>query len=99
MSIWSFAYLSFIKSIKLLRPFFYLPYAKKDAKIFLKDHYNWEDYGGHHHENIYTKFIISYWLYEKFGIDKRKITYSAQVLSGEITRDEAIVEIEKKVTL
>lgn len=95
MSIWSFAYLSFIKSIKLLRPFFYLPYAKKDAKIFLKDHYNWEDYGGHHHENIYTKFIISYWLYEKFGIDKRKITYSAQVLSGEITRDEAIVEIEK----
>lgn len=95
MSIWLFAYLSFIKGIKLLRPFFYIPYSKKDAKNFLKQTYNWEDYGGHHYENIFTKFIISFWLYEKFGIDKRKITYSAQILSGEITRDEAIAEIER----
>jgi N-acetyl sugar amidotransferase len=89
-SIWSFGYLSFFKDIKLVKPFFYLPYTKDNAKQFLKKEYNWEDYGGHHYENIFTKFIISYWLYKKFGIDKRKITLSAQVMSGEISRESAL---------
>lgn len=96
ISIWSFGYLSFLKGIKLVRPFFYLPYVKKDAKIMLNEKYGWEDYGGHHYENIFTKFAISYWLYEKFGIDKRKITNSALILSGEITKEEALEEIAKQ---
>ena len=29
---------------------------------------------------------MSYWLPEKFGIDKRKINLSAQVMSGHITK-------------
>jgi len=56
--------------------------------------YDWKDYGGHHHENIFTKFSMSYWLPEKFGIDKRKINLSAQILSGAITRDDALSELE-----
>ena len=95
LSLSSFIYYTFIKKIQYLKPFFYLEYSKKDAKKLLKETYDWEDYGGHHYENIYTKFIISYWLYEKFGIDKRKITYSAQILSGEITRDWALSELSK----
>ena len=95
LSIWSFGYLSFVKGIKIVKPYFYIPYTKNIAKQFLKEKFNWEDYGGHHYENIYTKFIISYWLYQKFGIDKRKITLSAQVLSGEISRTQAINEINK----
>lgn len=58
--------------------------------------YGWEYYGGHHHENHFTKFAISYWLYEKFGIDKRLITLSAQILSGEVSRDEVLEELTKK---
>jgi N-acetyl sugar amidotransferase len=96
MNIWQFGYYSFVKNIKLVRPFFYINYSKKEAKEFLINTYNWEDYGGHHYENLFTKFIITYWLYEKFGIDKRKITYSAQVMSNEISRDEAISRINIK---
>lgn len=95
LSLSSFIYYTFIKKIQYLKPFFYVEYSKKDAKKLLKETYDWEDYGGHHYENIYTKFIISYWLYEKFGIDKRKITYSAQILSGEITREWALSELSK----
>lgn len=91
----SFIYYSFVKRIKYVKPFFYLKYSKQSAKAFLEKTYGWEDYGGHHYENIFTKFIISYWLYEKFGIDKRKISYSAQILSGEMTRGQAMMEIEK----
>lgn len=88
-------YYGFIKRIKSIYPFYYLDYNKKKAQAFLKENYSWEYYGGHHHENIFTKFSITYWLYEKFKIDKRKITLSSQILSEEITREEALKEIEK----
>jgi N-acetyl sugar amidotransferase len=95
LSIFQFAYLGFIKGIKVIRPFNYLDYQKKDAQKFLIANYGWEYYGGHHHENLFTKFVIAYWLPKKFGIDKRKITLSAQVLSGEISRIHALEMLEQ----
>lgn len=89
-------YLGYLKKIKLIPVFNFIEYNKKQAQQFLKDNYGWEYYGEHHHENLFTKFAIGYWQFEKFGIDKRKITYSAQVLSGEITREEALERISKK---
>jgi hypothetical protein len=56
----------------------------------LEKEYGWRDYGGHHHESAFTKFAIAYWLPKKFGIDKRKITYSAQVRSGLLDREIAL---------
>ena len=56
----------------------------------LKKHYNWEYYGGHHHENIFTKFAIGYWLPYKFNIDKRLITGSARIMNGEISREQGL---------
>ena len=55
--------------------------------------YGWKDYGGHHHESIFTRFTIGYWLPQKFGIDKRKVTYSAQVRSGFLNRDIALKKL------
>jgi N-acetyl sugar amidotransferase len=83
-------FFGFVKRIKAVRPLYFLPYEKKAAKKLLQEKYGWLDYAGHHQENIFTKFIISYWLPVKFGIDKRIISYSAQVLSGELSRDEAL---------
>ena len=67
---------------------------KTMARDFLTKNYNWEYYGGHHHENRYTKFVIAYWLYRKFNIDKRKITLSAQIKSGELSREDALKQIK-----
>lgn len=93
---WQLGWLSMIKGIKMVRPFYFLDYSKQQAQQELMKLYNWEYYGGHHHENIFTKFIIAYWLYEKFGIDKRKITLSAQIMNGDITREESLSIIQKK---
>jgi len=90
LSLVHWAYYGLIKKIYAIRPLYFLPYEKKTAKELLQKKYGWNDYGGHHHENVFTKFIISYWLPVKFGIDKRIITYSAQVLSGEMSREEAM---------
>ena len=89
-------YFSLIKGIKSIYPYYYIDYQKKKAQSFLQDSYKWEYYGGHHFENIFTRFAISYWLYEKFGIDKRKISLSAQIMSGEISREEGIEILSSK---
>ena len=83
-------YYGYVKGKKEIRPYYFINYHKYKAKEFLNKEYNWQDYGGHHHENIFTKFAISYWLPRKFGIDKRMINLSAQVISGVITRKKAI---------
>lgn len=88
-------YYSVVKRINSLYPFYYIEYNKNKAQQFLIDEYGWQYYGGHHFENIFTKFTMSYWLYEKFGIDKRKITLSAQIMSGEIEKEYALNEINK----
>ncbi len=88
-------YYGIIKGIKSIYPYYYLDYNKQEAMEFLKKEFSWEYYGGHHHENLFTKFAIAYWALFKFGIDKRKITYSSQILSGTISREE-VLEILKK---
>ena len=85
---------SLIKKIKDYRPFNHIEYEKKPAQEFLIKEYGWEYYGGHHHENAFTKFAIGYWMPKKFGIDKRIITLSAQVLTGQVTRDYALEQMK-----
>lgn len=88
-------YAAFFKKVKDVRPFYYIDYQKQQAKEMLINEYDWKDYGGHHHENLFTKFSMAYWLPKKFNIDKRIINLSAQILSGAIKRDEALNKIGK----
>ena len=83
-----------IKKLKDYRPFNHIEYEKKPAQDFLMKEYGWEYYGGHHHENVFTRFAISYWMPKKFGIDKRIITLSAQVITGQITREQALEKMK-----
>lgn len=88
-------YVGLFKKVKDIRPYYYLNYNKIEAKNKLEREFGWRDYGGHHHENIFTKFAMSYWLPEKFKIDKRKINLSAQVLSGALLRQEALEQLQR----
>lgn len=81
---------SMIKKIKDYRPFNHIEYEKQSAQYFLEREYGWKYYGGHHHENVFTRFAIGYWMPKKFGIDKRIITLSAQILTGQISRINAL---------
>lgn len=83
-------YYTLYRKIKLFRPFYYIKYNKNETKLMLKEKYNWRDYSGHHHENIFTRFAIAYWLPRKHNIDKRKVTFSALIRSGEMDRNTAL---------
>lgn len=95
MSMSKLLYYLFIEKIREVRLMHYIDYQKRTVDEVLKTELDWEYYGGHHHENLYTKFFQSYYLTKKFGIDKRKTEFSALIRSGQISREEALKELEE----
>jgi N-acetyl sugar amidotransferase len=89
-----FYYICFrkIKYIPILNLFRYI---KSEARQILQDELGWRDYGGKHRESIYTRFFQSYILPKKFNIDKRIAHLSCLIMSGQISRDAALTELEQ----
>ena len=88
----------YYSSVLKLYPFTilnYVEYNKKAIKEFIAKELNWRDYGGKHYESIFTKFYQAYILPEKFKIDKRKAHLSTLICSSQMTREEALCELEK----
>lgn len=93
MTLLKLFWFSFIKGIREVRLMEFIDYRKNEVDEILQKELGWEYYGGHHHENLYTKFFQSYYLPTKFKIDKRKTELSALVRSGQISREEALNEL------
>ncbi len=73
----------------------WVPYIKDEVKELLKSELGWRDYGGKHHESIWTRFYQEYILPVKFRVDKRKAHLSTLICSGQMTREQALLELEK----
>ena len=74
-----------------------IDYNKEEAKELIKKEFGWRDYGGKHFESIITRFYQGYILPEKFGIDKRKAHLSTLICSGQMTREEALNELQTPI--
>lgn len=88
---------SFIKSsgVEFINYLNWVPYIKDDVKKLLQQELHWKDYGGKHHESIWTRFYQGYILPKKFGIDKRKAHLSTLICSGQMSRQEALKQMEE----
>lgn len=93
MSFLKLQYYIWIKGIREIRLMEYIDYNKSQVDKILSQELDWQYYGGHHHENLYTRFFQSFYLPQKFNIDKRKTELSALIRSGQISREDAINEI------
>lgn len=82
-----------VRKIKWINLLDYVDYNKKDAQKILRDELCWKDYGGKHYESIYTRFFQGYILPRKFGFDKRRMHFSCLIWSGQVPREQALVEI------
>lgn len=81
-----------IRSISILN---YVDFRKEEAIKVIEKELGWRNYGGKHHESIYTRFYQSYILPKKFGIDKRKAHLTCLMIStGEISREQALEELK-----
>lgn len=83
-------YYKLVKGIKMVYPLNFVPFVKADANQLLKEKFDWQSYGGKHYESRYTRFIQSFYLYKKFGIDYRRAGFASRICTGEIDRDTAI---------
>lgn len=88
-------YLRYIKGVEVVKPLNYLPYTKESAKKVLSEKYGWRPYPQKHFESRFTKFYEGYWLPTRFGYDTRRVQYSSLILTGQMTREEALTLLEK----
>lgn len=85
---------NFLSTLKHFRPLNYVPYNLEDSIRQLESFCGFQYYGGKHYESILTRFLQCYYLPEKFGIDKRKSHYSSLIISGQMTREEALKRLK-----
>lgn len=85
----------FVKGIRAFPILNYVDYNKQQALMELKQLFGYRPYTRKHGENRFTRFYQEIYLPQKFGIDKRINHLSSMILAGEITRAEALVEIQK----
>ena len=78
-----------LSGIKTILPLNYINYSYDNVEKILKEEVNWNYYGGHHHESLLTKFVVSSYLPKKFNIDRRLTSYSAMVRACLISKNEA----------
>jgi N-acetyl sugar amidotransferase len=85
----------YLNRITFFRPLNFLDYNAKNAFETLNKSCGFEYYGDKHCESIFTKFMQRYYLPTKFGVDKRKSHYSSMIVSGQMTRPEAIQRLQE----
>lgn len=95
LGLWQTAYYQLVLNIESVQLLNYVDYNKSEVKKIIQKEVGWTDYGGKHHESVFTRFYQGYILPEKFHIDKRKAHLSNLIFSGQLTREEALQDLKK----
>jgi N-acetyl sugar amidotransferase len=88
-------YYKYVLGMKVFKPLNLVPYNKKEVEKLLFEKYGWEKFQHKHHESRFTRFFEDYWLPKKFGYQKRKAHFSSLILTGQMTREEALERVSK----
>jgi N-acetyl sugar amidotransferase len=88
-------YYKYLLGMQIIKPLNLVPYVKKDAEMLLTNNFGWLPFQHKHHESRFTRFFEDFWLPRKFGFDKRRAHFSSLILTGQMTRDEALERISK----
>ena len=81
---------TYLLQIETFRPLNYIDYNRDKAIQELYDFCGFQYYGRKHLENILTKFVQLYWFPRKFNVDKRTSHLSSMIVSGQMTREQAL---------
>lgn len=87
-------WLPFAKGVRVVRPLNLIPYKKTDAVRLLVEQYGWQPYPQKHFESRFTRFYEGYWLPTKFGYDTRRVQFSSLIVTGQMTREEALEKLK-----
>ena len=82
-----------VLGMKVFHPLNYIEYDKKKVEEMLNREFGWQPFKHKHHESRFTRFFEDYWLPRKFGFEKRRAHFSSLILTGQMTREEALIRI------
>lgn len=88
-------YYRYILGMQVFKPLNHIPFIKSDAEKLLNEKFGWEPFQHKHHESRFTRFYEDYWLPRKFGYEKRRAHFSSLILTGQMTREEALDRISR----
>ena len=88
-------WLPYVKGVKTVTPLNYVPFTKQGMIDTLVQEYGYEPYKQKHFEDLLTKFLEGWWLPKRFGYDIRKAQLSSLVVTGQMSRDEALEILSK----
>lgn len=88
-------YYRYIKGIRVIKLLDSVPFIKKEAIRDLNVKFGWQPYPQKHFESRFTRFYESFWTPKKFGYDKRRAYFSSEILTGQMTRAEALDRISR----
>lgn len=84
-----------ILGLKVHHPLNLVPYLKHEAENELERKFGWKRFQHKHHESRFTRFYEDYWLPRRFGYQKRRAHFSSLIMTGQMTREEALDRISK----
>lgn len=87
----------FRRQLTISHPLNVLPYDKTQAKQILISELGYKDYGSKHSESRFTKFYQELYLPQRYGFDKRRLHLSSQIVSGQVSRAAALLELESPI--
>lgn len=94
-SLYQWNWYRWIKKIKTIYLLDYVRYNRVEAEQVLIKKYGFKSTGEKHEENYFTWWFQNFYLFTKFGIDKRKAHYSSMINSGQMTRTEALERLNE----
>ncbi len=89
-------YYKYIRGMQIIKPLDLIPYVKKDAEVRLEQLFRLDGNSQHkHHESRFTRFFEDYWpAREKFGFDRRRAHFSSLIMTGQMSRADALERIK-----
>jgi len=87
-------YLRYLRRVKVVKPLNLMPFTKSAALDLLEREYGWKPYPQKHFESRFTRFFEGYWLPTRFGFDVRRVQFSSLLLTGQMTREDALRQLE-----
>lgn len=89
-----FVWWELVRGIRRINLLDHVDYDKAAAVSVLTE-LGWRPYPGKHYESLFTQFYQAHILPVKFHIDKRRAHLSSLIVSGQLTRDAALRELDE----
>lgn len=87
-------WIPYVLGVKTVKPLNLVHFTKQQMIDTLVEEYGYEPYGQKHFEDLLTKFLEGWWSPTRFGHDIRRAQLSSLVVTGQISREDALKILE-----